>query len=133
MLLALGVLVLLGGIAMIFEQMRFIVRAKKVEAEVVEMEEIETRTSNSSGYGTRKRIVYRPTWLVVTDDGEERITSTEGSSRMNVPIGTKQQILIDPKRAGTGRPVGATNYWFGAAVIAAGAFLIVSDQLGIWK
>ena len=134
MILVLGVLVFFGGIAMIIAQIRIRARAETAEGEVVEVEEIKSWSSNSQSPGSGgTKFLYRPTWVVRDGNGQRRIQSNEASSSLNVPLGTLQIILLDPANPVTGQLDGWSQFVWGVGVTITGAFVIVTDWLGLWS
>lgn len=123
-----------GGF-LIFEHFRFIARAAKYEGEVIEVREQKSYSSSATTAASgREVIMYLPVWEITLADGrKERIDSTQGSSDMNVPIGTRQKILVDPKTPGTGR-LASSGPWFWAGLCFAGAaFLFVADYIDLFQ
>ncbi len=135
MIFVLAILLALGGVAMIFEHFRFVARAAKYEGEVVAVEEKESWSSTGSNAGSgRKVIIYIPTWQITLADGRtERISSTEGGSDMNVPIGTKQKVLVDPKTPGTGRPASGGPWFWVLLLLGGSAFLFFADWVDLFQ
>lgn len=123
------------GIFMIVEHFRFRARAETAEGEVIEVLERQSWSSPGGGNADQGRTYtqYIPVFQVTGPGGEkQRIESTEGSSKMNLPIGSRHKILIDPQNPGTGRPVSNNAFLWAAMCIAAGVFIFLMDWYDVF-
>lgn len=123
------------GVFIIVEHFRFRARAETVEGEVIEVLERQSWSSPGSNAAQgRTYTQYIPVYQIAgPNGGTQRIESTQGSSKMNLPIGSRHKILIDPERPGTGRPISNNSFMWAAMCIAAGVFIFVMDWYDLFQ